>query len=235
MSAALETPTKVGIPIRSGYNQTAAKHSKYAAPINTLKSSSSALLGLHDEATARAIRSVESTAMEREDNYRSLWMSQQLQSQSTSSPSEPIVKKQLFSDPAATAKRRSVDVDTSLAYLSSYHRIFLADRYARKEYSWRLQAEIVDGVKELVLRWREVNNNSAVGQVNVSDIKAIAWSGSEGSQAASAATQLDVAVNSSPRALLGTGGRAVLSLVFASEQNCKQFGDALENVIGMNK
>jgi hypothetical protein len=193
--------------------------------------------------------------MDREDSYRKRWMAQELQTQPASPVAEnagsnypsqyesPAVKKQLFSDPGAAAKRRNVDSDTSLAFLSSSHRIFLADRYARKEYSWKLQVEVVDGSKELILRWREVNDNSAVGQVNLSDIKGIfsprpsggAGAGNGNPGPSPPAVELGISVDSSPRALLGSGGRAVLSLVFHSEQNCKQFGDALKNVIESHK
>jgi hypothetical protein len=190
--------------------------------------------------------------MDREDSYRKRWMAQEFQLQSVSpvpdttnnnhpSHYESVgVKKQLFSDPGASAKRRTVDADTSLAYLSSSHRIFLADRYARKEYSWKLQVEVVDGAKELVLRWREVHDNSAVGQVNLLDIKGVFSPRSSGGAGAGNASlpptsEFDISVDSSPRALLGTGGRAVLSLVFQSEQNCKQFADALKNVMEMSK
>ncbi len=243
----------MGIPIKSGYNQAAAKHSRYTAPLgaNNKSSLSPALLGLQDEATAKAIKTVESAAMEREDNYRKLWMAERSLVLVVTPPTTPPLaavpenkimsssKKTSFSDPEIVLKRKNVDIETSIAYLSSSHRIYLADRYARKEYNWKLYSEVVDGIREYVLRWREVNDNSGVGQAILKDIRGVVWScaaDSESSSARSAptTTQLDIAVGSSPRALLGTGGRAVLSLVFPSEQECKQYGAALNNLIKSN-
>lgn len=263
VAAAMESPAKTGIPIKSHFNRTAAKHKKYSATGNTRLASA---IGLHDEATATAIRNIESSAMEREEEYRREWKAERglgtslggskaaifqgtpfansaKQQQPPPQPMSPTPAKSAVSSPHHDAiftprtdaiphsSKKSpalpaaeMSVDAALAYLSSSRRIILADRYVRKDYFWKVNSDTMEGKEVFVLRWRDLDSEAVVGHLFTSDIQNVAF-------AKNNPNLLEISVGTAPRALVGTGGRAVVSLLFPSEVECKKYGKSVMAII----
>lgn len=258
----MTTPSKTGIPIKSNFNLTAAKHKRYSATGNIKLQNA---IGLHDEATATAIRNIESNAMEREEEYRREWMAER----GMGNPNRGVGKNAIFqgtpfggtkqnsaaitphvtavstprvessSSPRGTARSQSggssakktvstsnveMSLDAAVAYLSSSRRVQLADRYVRKDYFWKLSCETMEGKEVFVLRWRDLESEAIVGHFVSSDVQNIVFPQKN-------PLLLEVSVGTAPRALVGTGGRAVVSLSFSSEVECKKYGRALLAVI----
>ena len=248
MAAALESPSKTAIPIKSNFNLTAAKHKRYSATGNTKLASA---IGLHDEATALAIRNIESAAMEREEEYRREWQAERgighpksskagifqstpftgnakqmpvtptpgklADSISTPKLDEKLAKASIWTK---SPKHVEMSMDAAISYLSSSRRIQLADRYVRRDYFWRVNSEFAEGKEVLVLRWRDLDSDNVVGHLYASDIQNITFTKGN-------AQQLDISVGTAPRPLVGTGGRAVVSMLFSSEVECKKYGKSL--------
>lgn len=247
MAAALITPVKTTIPIKSNFNLTAAKHKRYSATGNIKMQNS---IGLHDEATATAIRNIESSAMEREEEYRREWMAERGLGTMSKANKSGIFQSTPFkgtpaSIPKTTPSTRTdtsprgvskpetpnsvikggvpnveMSVDAAMAYLASSRRIQLADRYVRKDFFWKVSCESMEGKEVFVLRWRDLDYDSVVGHVFTADIVNIVFPKSN-------PLLLEVSVGTAPRALVGTGGRAVVSMMFPSEVECKKYGKAL--------
>lgn len=252
----MTTPSKVGIPIKSNFNLTAAKHKRYSATGNIRLQTA---IGLHDEATATAIRNIESVAMMREEEYRREWLAERglgasktaksgifqstpFKGTVVSTPkSNPSSSRQDVS-PRGVAKPETVSssvkkggvpnvdmsVDAALAYLSSSRRIQLADRYVRKDFFWRVHCESIEGREVFVLRWRDIDYETVAGHLFAVDIQSIVFSKNN-------PLLLEVSIGTSPRALVCTGGRAVVSLLFPSEVECKKYGKALHALMAMQR
>ena len=244
--------------------------------------------GLHDEATAAAVRAIEKACMEREDAYRRAWLRergqgggflsnpvpsalpvQQISSKknvsghvssvtptkslsqfeytSPSSKAEeihsslkasltPSSKQQLQASQPKKSSGRSnssnfstgndVSAESAVSFVTSSQRFFLADRYVRKEYFWKVGAESVELKQAYVLKWRDLETDAVVGHIFLNDVQSISMSPTN-------PCQLDLSVGASSKALLGTGGRAVVSLLFNSDIDCKKYGKCLKVLQGI--
>jgi hypothetical protein len=278
VSAALETPVKVGIPIKSSFNATAARHKRYSATGNTRPAG----LGLQDEATAAAIRTIEKGAMEREEQYRRAYLrergntsvmalsspnpllsakktatvvppkSGQFEWSTPSSRPEDVslstksaavqngngVPSSILSKSSRKPTRATgyqgtnlsnssdVTLESAVAFITSSQRFFLADRYVRKEYFWRVSSEIFEGKPSYVLKWRDMESDAVAGHLFLNDINGVSLSPIN-------PCLLEITVGTSSKALLGTGGRAVVSLLFSSDADCKKYGKCLKLLQGV--
>lgn len=286
VSAALETPVKVGIPIKSSFNATAARHKRYSATGNARSGGG---LGLQDEATAAAIRTIEKGAMEREELYRRAYLRERGQSgtimkstpnplvsakktvvvappksgpfewstPSAARPEDPnkavatpnaaaVAAAQNGSGIASSALNKSakkstratghpasslsnssdVTLESAVTFITSSQRFFLADRYVRKEYFWKVSSEIFEGKPSYVLKWRDMESDAVAGHLFLNDISGVSFSPIN-------PCLLEITVGTSSKALLGTGGRAVVSLLFSSDADCKKYGKCLKLLQGV--
>jgi hypothetical protein len=274
VAAAMESPTKAaGIPIKSNFNLTAAKHKRYSATGNIKLANA---IGLHDQATATAIRNIESSAMEREEEYRRDWQAERGigvgatrgikgaifqgtpfaasgspapgPGRSPAPAASPSPRHDAASTPrgdgrgmhgtpsSAAAQRATtpaasssssaaadMSLDAAIAYLSSSRRIQLADRYVRKDYFWKLNSDTTEGREVFVLRWRDLDSDSVAGHLFATDIQSVVFPKNN-------SNLLEISVGTAPRPLVGTGGRAVVTLLFPSEVECKKYGKALMTI-----
>jgi hypothetical protein len=245
------------------------------------------VLGLNDEATASAVRTIEKAAMEREDAYRRAWLRERGQSggflsnpASNALPVQISSKKSVaghaiitpiksssqfeYSTPSSkleeihsslrasltpTSKQQQiqasqmkknsvknssgnfsssgdVSAESAVAFVTSSQRFYLADRYVRKEYFWKVSAESFEGKQTYVLKWRDLEADSVVGHIFLNDVQGILMPSSN-------PCQLDLSIGTSSKALLGTGGRAVVSMIFTSELDCKKYGKCLKVLQGI--